>query len=50
MLFVPQPMDSWIGKEVLEDQSAGGYRDAVTGKPLTKKLAASYMAFCKRHS
>ena len=50
MLFAPQPMDTWIGKEVLEDQSAGGYRDCATGKPLTKKLAASYMAFCKRHT
>ena len=43
-------MGSWIGKEVLEDESNGGYRDAATGKPLSKKLAAWYMAFCKRHS
>ena len=50
MLFLPQPMDAWIGKEVLEDQSAGGCRDVATRKPLSKKLAASYMAFCKRHS
>ncbi|CAE7631302.1 NRPB5A, partial [Symbiodinium necroappetens] len=50
MLFAPQPMDTWIGKEVLEDQSAGGYRDVATGKPLSRKLAASYMAFCKRHT
>ncbi|CAE7933646.1 Setd6 [Symbiodinium necroappetens] len=50
MLFAPQPMDTWIGKEVLEDQSAGGYRDATTGKPLSRKLTASYMAFCKRHT
>ena len=50
MLYALHSMDSWIGKEVLEDEGNGGYRDATTGKPLSKKLAASYMAFCKRHS
>ena len=50
MLYAPHSMDSWTGKEVLEDEGNGGYRDATTGKPLSKKLAASYMAFCKRHS
>ncbi|CAE7340149.1 Pkd2l1 [Symbiodinium sp. CCMP2456] len=50
MLFTPQPMDSWIGKEVLEDQRAGGYKDAATGKLLTQKQAKSYAAFCTRHT
>ena len=30
--------------------AVGGYRDASTGKLLSKKLAASYEAFCNRHS
>ena len=50
ILFTPQPMDSWIGKEVLEDQSAGGYKDAATGKLLNQKQAKSYAAFCKRRT
>ena len=50
MLFEPQPMDTWIGKEVLEDESIGGYRDGTTGKPLSKKLAASYLAYRRRHT
>ena len=50
MLFAPQAMDTWIGKEVLEDQSARGYRDVATAKPLSRKLAASYVAFCRRHT
>ena len=50
MLFEPQPMDTWIGKEVLEDESTGGYRDGTTGKPLSKRLAASYLAYRRRHS
>ena len=50
MLFEPQPMDTWIGKEVLEDESTGGYRDGTTGKPLSKRLAASYLAYRRRHT
>ena len=50
MLFEPQPMDTWIGKEVLEDESTGGYQDGTTGKPLSKRLAASYLAYRRRHN
>ena len=39
MLYALQPMDSWIGKEVLEDESNGGYRDAATGKATFQKAS-----------
>ena len=50
ILYEPESKDTWIGKEVFEDDDTGGYRDGKTGKPLSKRLAASYLAYRRRHS
>ena len=50
MLFEPHAMDAWIGAQVSEDQTAGGFRDMATGKLLSQRRTASYKAFCKRHT
>ena len=50
MLFKPRPMDAWIGTGLLEDQQAGGYREAATGKLLSQRRTATYKAFRKRHA
>ena len=50
ILYEPESKDTWIGKEVFEDDDIGGYRDGKTGKPLSKRLAASYLAYRRRHS
>ena len=50
LLYTPHSLDSWIGKDIQEDEDNGGHKDATTVKPLSNRLATSYKAFCKRHS
>ena len=49
LLYEPNPLDAWIGKQV-EPQPGGTYVYAESGEALTKKEIKQYKAYCRRHS
>ena len=49
LLYEPNPLDAWIGKQV-QQQPGGTYAYTESGEALTKKEVKQYKAFCRRHS
>ena len=49
LLYEPNPLDAWIGKQV-QQQSGGTYAYAESGEALTKNEIKQYTAFCRRRS